>query len=246
METISIYDFSIFLGSSYLKTIFLFSLICGSLYLLFWVIGKKKFERYRVLKDLKGRPLPLKEASLTFANLALYLIPIGLYSIAEKTIGFRMRYDSFFEYGSLYPFLSLFLMVFMVDTNFYWIHRWMHEKRIKAHFSHHVFVNPTPWAAYGVHFLEGFLLSLPYYLILFFIPWHPLTLLGLSIFAFFYNSFIHLGFDPLPKSWRRNWITKWFNTPTHHSLHHYKPNSNYGLYFTLWDKLMGTEDIKMN
>ena len=164
--------------------------------------------------------------------------------ILEKTFGYTVRYESFWEFGLVYAILSLFLMIFMVDTNFFWIHKWMHEKRIKAHFSHHVFVNPTPWAAYGVHLFEGFLLSLPYYIILLFIPWHAWTLLALSLFAFFYNSFIHLGFDPIPNSWKKKPFLKYMNTPTHHSLHHYKPNSNYGLYFTFWDKWMKTEKLE--
>ncbi|MBB3167458.1 sterol desaturase family protein [Simiduia aestuariiviva] len=30
-------------------------------------------------------------------------------------------------------------------------------------------------------------------------------------------------------------------TPTHYDLHHQKFNGNYGLYFTWWDRWMGTE-----
>ena len=30
-------------------------------------------------------------------------------------------------------------------------------------------------------------------------------------------------------------------TATHHQLHHDKYNCNYGLYFRLWDRLLGTD-----
>lgn len=33
----------------------------------------------------------------------------------------------------------------------------------------------------------------------------------------------------------------WWNTTTHHDLHHQRGRSNYGLYFTWWDRWMGTE-----
>jgi Delta7-sterol 5-desaturase len=37
-------------------------------------------------------------------------------------------------------------------------------------------------------------------------------------------------------------LTRWINTTTHHDLHHSGGfNHNYGLYFTWWDKWMGTE-----
>jgi uncharacterized protein (DUF2147 family) len=34
----------------------------------------------------------------------------------------------------------------------------------------------------------------------------------------------------------------WFNTTMHHDLHHQDGRSNYGLYFTWWDRWMGTEN----
>ncbi len=33
----------------------------------------------------------------------------------------------------------------------------------------------------------------------------------------------------------------WLTTTTHHDLHHGGERANYGLYFTWWDRWMGTE-----
>ena len=33
----------------------------------------------------------------------------------------------------------------------------------------------------------------------------------------------------------------WITTVTHHDLHHAQAGWNYGLYFTWWDRMMGTE-----
>ena len=41
-------------------------------------------------------------------------------------------------------------------------------------------------------------------------------------------------------SFRSKWVS-WWNTTTHHDLHHSAGNYNYGLYFTWWDRMMGTE-----
>jgi sterol desaturase/sphingolipid hydroxylase (fatty acid hydroxylase superfamily) len=34
----------------------------------------------------------------------------------------------------------------------------------------------------------------------------------------------------------------WLTTVTHHDLHHAHAGTNFGLYFTFWDRIMGTED----
>jgi sterol desaturase/sphingolipid hydroxylase (fatty acid hydroxylase superfamily) len=37
-------------------------------------------------------------------------------------------------------------------------------------------------------------------------------------------------------------LGRWFIGPAHHSVHHRKYTVHYGLYFTFWDKLLGTQD----
>jgi sterol desaturase/sphingolipid hydroxylase (fatty acid hydroxylase superfamily) len=37
-------------------------------------------------------------------------------------------------------------------------------------------------------------------------------------------------------------LGRWFIGPAHHSIHHRKYTVHYGLYFTFWDKLLGTQD----
>ena len=56
-----------------------------------------------------------------------------------------------------------------------------------------------------------------------------------------YNNVLgHTGYEFFPP-WLMNTPLKWFfNTPTNHAMHHEKLRGNYGLYFNLWDRLMGT------
>ena len=37
-----------------------------------------------------------------------------------------------------------------------------------------------------------------------------------------------------------SWLRRILNTPTNHIMHHEKLRGNYGLYFNIWDRLMGT------
>ncbi len=61
------------------------------------------------------------------------------------------------------------------------------------------------------------------------------------IFMVARNVLGHAGFELHPKGWTRHPVLGWLTTTTHHDLHHAAVGCNYGLYFTWWDRLMGTE-----
>jgi sterol desaturase/sphingolipid hydroxylase (fatty acid hydroxylase superfamily) len=50
----------------------------------------------------------------------------------------------------------------------------------------------------------------------------------------------HLGFELYPAGFNKHWLGKWLNTSVSHNMHHHYFRGNYGLYFTLWDRIMGT------
>jgi len=55
-----------------------------------------------------------------------------------------------------------------------------------------------------------------------------------------YNVYGHLGYELYPKGFAKHRIGKWINTSVSHNQHHQFFKGNYGLYFTIWDRLMGT------
>lgn len=232
------------LGFRYARSLVIAGSVYGFMYLLFWRLGKERFKKWRVKQTAHNTPaMPHKEVWLTVLNLGVYLLPVGIAFIVEHYTGYTARYANIAEYGWPYFFFSIFLMLALSDTWFYWTHRWFHLNKIRAHSFHHQFMNPTPFAAYSFHLWEGMVIAVPYTFTIFFIPWHPLALLTNVLFSMTMSGFLHLGYDPIPKSWRTNSILKWFNTPSHHCGHHQKFNSNYGLYFTFWDKVMKTERV---
>ena len=130
------------------------------------------------------------------------------------------------------------------DTYFYWAHRTMHHPKLFKYFhrAHHRSVTPTAWAIYSF--------AIPEAVVMFaFIPlW--LTIVSVPIWVMFMwanfqlirNAMGHAGFELHPRWWLSSPLTRWINTTTHHDLHHSGGfNTNYGLYFTWWDRLMGTE-----
>jgi sterol desaturase/sphingolipid hydroxylase (fatty acid hydroxylase superfamily) len=52
----------------------------------------------------------------------------------------------------------------------------------------------------------------------------------------------HLGLDRLPLRFPHHWLGRWFIGPAHHSLHHRRHGVHFGLYFTFWDQICGSED----
>lgn len=130
------------------------------------------------------------------------------------------------------------------DAYFYWAHRFMHHPRLfkTFHRAHHRSITPTPWAAYSFAIPEAVVMFMFVPLWQFFIPtpgWVMFTWLNFQIIR---NAMGHAGFEFMPRWWLATPLTSWVNTTTHHDLHHAGSfNHNYGLYFTWWDRWMGTE-----
>jgi sterol desaturase/sphingolipid hydroxylase (fatty acid hydroxylase superfamily) len=141
-------------------------------------------------------------------------------------------------------FISYALAILFHDTWFYWLHRFLHIPGIYKHVHnvHHLSVNPSPWTSFSFHFFEAIGEGLVIIPLAFIIPLHLYTLIvfGFSIFAI--NVYGHLGYEIAPKWFRQSFLFELINTSVHHNLHHSKFNGNYGLYFRIWDRLMGTEN----
>jgi lathosterol oxidase len=77
-------------------------------------------------------------------------------------------------------------------------------------------------------------------LIAFTIPYHGTALTIFSLYSLLLNVTGHLSFELFPKGFASHKLFKWHNTSTHHNMHHRLVKCNYGLYFNIWDRLMGT------
>ena len=71
--------------------------------------------------------------------------------------GLTQVYEPINKYGYGYYFFSILLMIVLHDTYFYWTHRAMHWKPLFkwVHKTHHLSINPTPFAAYAFHPIEA-------------------------------------------------------------------------------------------
>lgn len=151
-------------------------------------------------------------------------------------------YKHIHQHSLVYFFLAFPLMFLIHDAYFYWTHRAMHHKKLFKffHLVHHQSTNPSPWAAYAFHPLEAIVEAGIFVVFLFAIPVHFLHLFIFFFLMIVYNVYGHLGYELYPKVFSKHWLGKWINTSVSHNQHHQYFKGNYGLYFLIWDRLMGT------
>ncbi len=216
--------------------------IAVPVFFIFYVLLRKRISYKKI--QLKFPQVKDYKREIIFSTLSIIIFsfpPVLLLSI-DSIRKHTTFYTNTHDYGRLYLILAFPLMLLMHDTYFYWIHRMMHSPLLfkRFHLVHHKSINPSPLAAYAFHPLEAILESLIFVIFLFTIPIHPILLTTFFIFSLLYNVYGHLGFELYPANFNRHWLGKWVNTSISHNQHHQYFKGNYGLYFTLWDRLMGT------
>jgi len=139
---------------------------------------------------------------------------------------------------------SVALTLIVHDTYYYWVHRWIHEpKRFRLyHRRHHRSYNPSPFTAYSFDVREAGLMVLFVILFEIFIPNAHGSTGMFVVISLLKNTLAHSGFELMPATRAGKPMFDWFTTTVHHDLHHARAGYNFGLYFTFWDKWMGTED----
>ncbi len=139
--------------------------------------------------------------------------------------------------------VQLAAMIVAHDAYFYWMHRGLHLKSMFrfAHLHHHKSRTPTPWAAYSFASFEAFTEAAFVPIFLLIVPMYDFAIFLFLAHMILRNVIGHSGVEFFPAGWTNSKLVGWITTTTHHDLHHSQGNSNFGLYFTWWDRFMGTE-----
>ena len=157
--------------------------------------------------------------------------------------GWTLVYTEVADYGWAYGVFSLMAAIILHDAYFYWTHRLMHHPRLfnLFHRVHHDSKSPTPWAAYAFAPLEGVVQTMFLTFLIFVLPVHIVVIYLFMLHMIARNVIGHSGFELFPRGTAAHRVFGLFTTNTHHDLHHSSKGFNYGLYFTWWDRLAGTE-----
>lgn len=218
-------------------------IMAGVPFLIFYKFFPDFFSRNKIQSRLAQQKDFIREIIHSLQT-TLVIVAVGILILKTPLREFTLVYHSLFDYPLWWIPVSLLLTLFLHDTYFYWVHRLIHEPWLyrKVHLVHHQSVNPSPWTSYSFHFYESFLEALIAPIILCLIPLHPLSLILFTTISFGFNVYGHLGYEIAPKWFRNSLLFEIMNTSTHHNIHHAQCKGNYGLYFRVWDRLMGTEN----
>lgn len=216
----------------------------GALTIILWLASGWAQAR-RIQQRQASRGDYIREISSSFRTVFFFALT-GLATVLMIEGGIVHVHEQ--PYGIGLFIAQLVAITLAHDAYFYWMHRALHLRRLfrATHLHHHKSRSPTPWAAYSFSAWEGVTEAafMPIFLLL-------ASLLGVAYIDFAIFIFLawmilrnvmgHAGVELHPAGWVDSKWLDWMTTTTHHDLHHSEGNHNFGLYFTWWDRWMGTE-----
>jgi Delta7-sterol 5-desaturase len=151
-------------------------------------------------------------------------------------------YNDISEYPLWWFWISIALAIVLHDTFFYWLHRALHTRFLfnHVHRLHHESRYPTAFAAYSFSWQEAAAEFLIVMAVFYVIPMHLLAIFIFQTISIAYNAYGHCGVEFFPEGASGQRVASWFNTSSRHAFHHRRGHGNYSLYFSFWDRIMGT------
>lgn len=158
--------------------------------------------------------------------------------------GWTQIYVDWKTQGLGYLILSYALVLLAQDTFFYFMHRLFHLPPLFKwfHRGHHRSRPPTPWTFFAMEPVESFIQAAFLLAVTLVLPLHIGVLIAVLLTMSIWAAGNHLGFQVVPDSPLSRQIGKWCIGSAHHLVHHQRYKRHYGLYFTFWDRLLGTQD----
>jgi sterol desaturase/sphingolipid hydroxylase (fatty acid hydroxylase superfamily) len=211
--------------------------------LAYWLFRNRWLHR-KIIARFPASSEVRRELGYSLLTLVIFGM-VGAGTIAASRAGYTQMYWKIPAHGGGWFFGSVACAIVLHDTYFYWTHRMMHLRRLFPifHRVHHLSTNPSPWAAYSFAPAEAVVEAGIFPVVAMAMPIHPAAFGLVMLWQIVFNVAGHTGFEFHPR-WLMNTPLRFIlNTPTNHVMHHEKMRGNYGLYFNVWDRLMGTNHL---
>jgi sterol desaturase/sphingolipid hydroxylase (fatty acid hydroxylase superfamily) len=220
-----------------------YALAAGAIWLLVAVALKRRLAGRRILDATPTRGQLRREIVYSLSTVVIFASNGLLVRLLIGNGTFEV-YPDVQRHGWLWWWTSLVLIVIAHDAWFYWTHRALHDRRWfrAVHGRHHASMHPTPWAAYAFHPVEALVQAMFLPLFLLAVPIHAGVLALFLLHMILRNAIGHCAHELFPWRWTPRGTLGWITPVSHHHFHHARNRGNYGLYFTWWDRLCGTED----
>jgi Delta7-sterol 5-desaturase len=217
-------------------------LLAGGFY---WFLYGKKAPASEHLSPQRTQSISAirHDVKLSVISAAVFaLVSAGIMMLNSR--GMTLLYAQPQRYGWWYLGLSYAVVLILQDAYFYGTHRLFHRRSLFPwfHRGHHQSRQPTPWTSFAFDPLEAIAQALFLIVVVITIPLHFITIFAVLSTMTVWAIINHLGLDRLPALFPHHWLGRWVIGPAHHSIHHRRPDVNFGLYFTYLDRAFGTED----
>lgn len=220
---------------------FWYGLLAGATWLFCYVVFRRRWFRRKVVAHFPEPAEVWREIRYSLLTQLIFSL-VGVATLAAARQGWTQIYWRFNAHSVAWFWASVALTVVLHDTYFYWTHRLMHHRKLFRwfHRTHHRSHNPSPWAAYAFDPLEAVVQAGIFPLAVCLYPIHPAAFGLFMLWQIVHNVLGHNGYEIYPRWLMDTWLGKILNTPTNHVMHHEFQRGNYGLYFNVWDRLLGT------
>ena len=211
-------------------------------WLVLWVLLARVLKHRKIRANTPPARQLIGEFLISLRSIAVFST-VGLSMFALERAGHLPGPSLAAQWGAVWGVVSLVLMIIAQDTYFYWTHRGMHRPKLfrTFHRRHHRSHNPSPFTAYSFDIAEAAVNAafVPLWMILVPTSWPVVGLFMLHQIA--RNTLGHSGYELFPAGRDGKPLLGWLTSVTHHDLHHEQAGWNYALYFTWWDRMMGTQ-----
>ena len=197
----------------------------------------------KIRREQVGRAQMVIEVLASLRTVLIFSL-VGLCITLAARYGWLNVYADPSARGWSYFAFNVVVLIVAHDAWFYWTHRLMHRPRFFRlfHRLHHRSNNPTPWTSYSFDVAEAVVNAIYLPLVLLLMPTSVLAAFIFTAHMMLRNAIGHCGYEVFPARSDGRPLFGWLTTVTHHDLHHARAGTNFGFYFTFWDRIMGTED----
>lgn len=211
-------------------------------FLAVWIVFERPLRKRKIRKPTPRKRQIRRELSYSALTVFVFML-MGIFVYEGAAAGWFKFYSDVGSYGWGYLIGSILALAIFHDAYFYWSHRIIHHPLLfrHVHATHHRSHNPTPFTAYSFDPLEAAVnfMVIPLYALL--VPVHDIAVMLYMWFMIVRNAAGHCGYELMPRGWTQHPLLDQLTSIIHHDMHHEKMTGNYALYFTWWDRWMGTE-----
>ena len=214
----------------------------GSVFIIVNIMLARRLGARKIRAETAGRAQIFREVAASMRTVLIFSL-VGLFIATGAELGLFEIYLDPSERGWAYFAANVLFLIVAHDAWFYWTHRLLHRFRPlrRWHMLHHRSFNPTPWTSYSFDAIDALINALYFPIAMFLMPSSVLAAVIFTWHMMIRNAIGHCGYEIFPARRDGRPLLDFLTAVTHHDLHHGAAGWNFGLYFTFWDRLMGTE-----